>query len=444
MRFLPMSSLMMLLGCPEPEPEDKKGTPEPAGPPCDEGGEGDLEVVLDGLPSELWRQQPAVVLLSDGVEVERVEASTTLTLPSGRYTAEVWRGESNVTGVVGDLWVADLPITEACVTDGETEQLAVSFSSQPGHLWVSSGESLGAFTAEQVEAGGTQVADVRLDVALVNDFRGFAFDRMGHLWAATSPTYDTRLMLFTPEQLSGSGEAQASFELASPIFGDFAAISDVTFDEDGHLWMKLASGDLTWQGLVGFSRATLAEALLAGDDAEVEPDWVRPVEGLTGGADLELGPDGAIWLSFFDGDRYLRIDDPKDGGTGVDAEITVLYQTPTMGEPLALRGPENLAFDDDGDAVALFWTSNALVKMDGAELSGDGAHEVLLETDDLFVDQLPSGLVIDGAGRVWLGNYAGDGTGQILTWQSGQPAETWLVTEELPAPTDLVLDPNPR
>jgi hypothetical protein len=435
MRLLSTSLLVPLLGCPVSEPD---------GGTCAPGGEGTLELVLDGLPSATWRQEPTVVLFAEGEEVARASGSTSLALPSGSYTVEVWRGETEPDGVVGDLWVADLPITEACVTDGETGQLTVSFSSQSGHLWVSSAESLGGFTAEQVEEGGTQTADVRLDVPYVNDFRGFAFDRMGHLWAAASPTYGTRLLLFAPDQLSGAGEAEASIEITSPLFGEFASISDVIFDPHGHLWMKLSSGDQTWHGLLGFSRATLAEALLGGEDVELEPDWVRPVDGLTGGVDLELGPDGAMWLSFFDGDQYLRIDDPTDGETGTDAQLTVLVQTPTMGEPLALRGPDNLAFDDDGDAIALFWVSNALVEVPASAFTGEGAHEELLTADDLFVDQLPSGLVIDGAGRVWLGNYAGNGTGQILTWEPGGQTETWLVSEELTSPTDLVLDPKPR
>ncbi|MEZ4240876.1 MAG: hypothetical protein R3F59_32910 [Myxococcota bacterium] len=413
---------------------------------CTGTGTGTLDLTLGDAGAGPWAQAPeAVVYGPDGAEVARVPAGGSDTLeglPGGTYLVEVHRGEGAADGALaGALATATLPLARVCVGDDATSTFASDFTAGAGKLWVTSGERIAAFGSAAIDAGGDQAPEVALDVSLVNDFRGLGFDPMGHLWAAASPTYGSRLLWW--EGASGVGASDADGEVASLVFDDFAEIADLAFDRQGTLWAALRQPSGTFRGVVGYRRATLADAML--DGTVVEPDVMRSVDGLEGRVDLELGPDGALWITDYDGDRLLRIDDPYDGGTGVDASFAVAAPTPISGGvPVPLEGPENLAFYANGDAVALFWVSGALVRLPAADLGRSGAVDLVVEADDIYVDQLPTGLVVDGRDRAWLGNYAGDGTGQILGWREGEPTHVQLFSDAIPDPADLVLDPRPR
>jgi len=70
--------------------------------------------------------------------------------------------------------------------------------------------------------------------------------------------------------------------------------------------------------------------------------------------------------------------------------------------------------------------------------------ELRATIDTFWVDQLPSGLVIDGGDRLIMGNYAGEGVGQLLSWSPGTMPTALVASTDIVDPTDLVLDPRPR
>jgi hypothetical protein len=147
-------------------------------------------------------------------------------------------------------------------------------------------------------------------------------------------------------------------------------------------------------------------------------------------------------VAAYDDDTLLRIDDPLTwAGPAPDASFTVVSSAPGAAQQ---TGPENIAFTDDGDAVAVFWGSGAVMELSAADLARSGAVELSVMLDPFFVDQLPQGLVIDGTGRVLIGNYAGNGTGNVLGWTPGTMPEALASSPDVVDPTDLLLDPRPR
>lgn len=420
-------------------------TSDPAAGACTGAGTGTLSLTVDvgaTTGARPDRMPAAVVFDAEGAEVGRAASTTAFDgLPGGMYTIEAWRGEGDPAGKLTG-WatgVAGQPVTEVCVGDDVATEVSLAWAALTSaeHLWVTSGEAIAAFGADQIDAGGDQQADILLQASLINDFRGLAFDRMGTLWAATAATYGTRLVWWTPDRLVGRGAAEPSGELTSALFG-YTSIGDLAFTDDGTLWVELTSGP--WHGLYGFSRATLDRAVLDGG-ADVEPDFQRAIDPVAGDADLEIAPDGAMWVADFWGDALYRIDDPMDGGSGVDASVDVYAPEGTA----PLSGAQNVAFDSDGNAVVFFWTGTEIAWLPAADIAGDGELVLTEAPGSGTVTDLGNGLVVDGADRSWLGNYTGTEAGQILGWTPGA-AElvAQLQSADITDPADLVLDPRPR
>jgi hypothetical protein len=420
---------------------------------CDTSSEAGLEVTLDlsalGTTAAGTTLHPATAIVLDdtGAEVGRGEASFVLPdLPAGTYSVVFERVELAPSGTMAGAayGLLDGTVRRAQVVACERTRVEGRYQPLPsaGRLWVSSGEALAGFTEAEL-AGGTDVeADALLSVRLVNDFRGFAFDRLGNLWAGVAPTYGSRLMWFAPEQLTGRSQIEPKGEIHARVFDDFAPISDVIFDADGSLRVAVRRADNSFAGFAIWTRAQLVDALERGGVVEMEPSEVVALEGFGGRVDLEVSPSGALWVAAYDDDTLLRIDDPLTwAGPAPDASFTVVSSAPGAAQQ---TGPENIAFTDDGDAVAVFWGSGAVMELSAADLARSGAVELSVMLDPFFVDQLPQGLVIDGTGRVLIGNYAGNGTGNVLGWTPGTMPEALASSPDVVDPTDLLLDPRPR
>jgi hypothetical protein len=442
-------ALVLAAGC---DPPDADGLDEgPSSSTVDGTCEAAavLEVTIDRSSLGDAPASGAVVVVwnADGEEVGRGETDFTLdALAPGSYTVAIERGELTADGTMageahgslaGTVFAVELAACETTPFDAVLSPLPSA-----GRLWVSSGESLNAFTAEQLAAGGDAEADARLEVALVNDFRGFAFDRLGNVWAAASPTYGARLLWFAPEQLVGRGHAEPRGELTATVFEGFAAISDVVVLADGSLWVAVRASDNSFNGFAIWDRAQLDRAVLAAAPVELEPTTTIAVPELGTRVDLELAPDGALWIADYDNDRLLRVDEPATWtGPSVDASFAVVLDQEGSAPQ---RGAENIGFDSEGNATAIFWTTGAVIPLAAEELAAAGDVELRVTVDNFWVDQLPTGLVVDGGDRLVMGNYASGGVGQLLGWSPGTMPEALLASTDIPDPADLVLDPRPR
>jgi hypothetical protein len=407
------------------------------GPDCDGSAPGSLEIVVTGpgldVPADV------VVLDASGAEIGRVDASTTLEdLPPGFYTVVFERGIRAAPGARTDEAHGALHDTVVPVCVGR-EPATVTYDVVPqpssGHLWVSAGEHLAGYAADGLADGAELVADAQLDVRLTNDFRGIAFDPSGNLWAATSPTYGTKLRMFRPDQLTGTGEQAAALEITAPVLGeDFASIADLWVSDAGTVWVLVGFSNTYASGLYGWSRADLVGAMATGGSVDLAPTWLHTMPELLHASDL-LVVDDAVFVSVFDANRVYRYAVADlEGAALPSAQAEISFQDPLGTE---LRGPTEMAYVD-GRIWLTLWTSASIVPFsptaDGAQVPG---------TLGIGVTDLPSGMDADATGTVWWGNLAVSGDSEVHALDGATGADLGLVgLTGLEAPVDLLFDPR--
>lgn len=425
-RPLVVLSFVVLAGCPE-------GTP---GDGCDPGAPGDLVIELPD--PGLDEPAVAVVLDADGVEVARVSENTTVAaLDGGTYRIVTERGiryepSSTIDSTFGALHDT---VQSVCV-GGEPVTVAIEVEPQPssGRLWVTSGESIVGFSAATL-AGGPDVApDARLDVALINDFRGMSFDPSGNLWAATSPTYGTRLQMYRPDQVDGTGEQEPALTVRISAEDDGVQIADLWVDPEGTVWTLVRFTYSGFVGLHGWTRADLLDLVADGGDVVLEPSIVHEMPEVLGAEDLLVVGDD-LFVSVFDSNRVYRYARTSLTGTMTPAAEIWFVDPLDIEQP----GPTNMAFAD-GQIWLTLWTAPIVVPFSP---SADGP--VLIDPLTAGVTDLPSGMDADATGTVWWGNLDVSGAVELHRFDgaTGDPAET-LTAADLLAPSDLLFDPVAR
>lgn len=415
---------------------------------CPEGGTGTLNLSLT-VPAETWVSTPELVVYDQGgTAVATVTAATeSLSLPGGRYTLAARRGTvdggGNLNGQAFGLLVDT--VSRVCVEDGVEAEWAGEWALQPssGKLWVTSGESAYGFDREALAAGGDLTAAASITVELSNDLRGLAVDPMGNLWAATSPNYGSRLVVYPPAGVSGDAEPVA---LAGPVFDSLAAaggIADLGFDDKDQLWVLLRNGEAGSVGLLGFGDAAVRDFLAAGAVPDAADQEVI-VEGMVAAESFSLDPvTDLTWIADFGGNQVLAVG--LGGGSSPTVQTIAPSDAFTAGfeddtGTHSLDGPTAVAVDDEGRLWVDYWTSVAVARFDGATAAGVRAPDLLVSGDVL---DLPAGLAADHAGGSWYGNEPQDGTGTLVRLEREAGAELARGNSaEALAPSHLVFDPR--
>lgn len=424
-----------LTGCP------RAGLPDDAA--CPTGGTGSLAVTFS-FPSVTYvtLDGPSVRAYGpDGDLAWTFRSTETTELPSGTYTLEMRRGITGPDPIVGRAYgVAEETVRTVCVPDGGEATLSVTMSEQPGsnRLWVTDRDTLVGISASDLASGGTATPRV-LDGSLINSFNGFDFDRMGNLWAVTAPTFDTRILWLEPAALGVSGVLSPGGSITSSYFEpEYAPVSDLFIGRDDTLWLAVRRVDDTFNGLIGYSRATLAEALLSGGDLVREPDYVHELPGVTGPVAGAHGPSSALFLADFEGDAIHRIDVLDGDGSGVDATFTVRV----LGSVTrAARGPRDIVGRNNGLGV-LFETTGELVSLNGALVGTTPSAQIDVgSTTEFGTGQLPRGL--EQSDGYWAGDRSSSAPG-ILRFDVGMPTSLALTSAAIDNPADLRFNPPVR
>ncbi len=397
-RPLPPGTLMLLalllVGCPHSSTDAE----------CETIGVGSISFHPVLPTSSLTSKAYLYVYTAAGVEVAVLGDGDSLTdIPAGPYLLGVGnvRGEDDGSGFVATYGLLSGTVSEVCLGDGETLDRTPELVLQPGsrHLWFSAGESLAAFAPESLGATATLAPDLRMDVTPTNDFRGFAFDPMGNLWAATSDTYGVRLLVFEPQDVEAGGAVEPIVTVTNDLFGQGASIGEIAFAPDGQLVGVVNNTYEAWVGAFGYDPSGQILALVSGETATAEPTWTATVDGLVSPADLAFDDAGRAWISDQDNAVVLRVDAFADEAVTPDARFTALYME------YALRGPTDLAFLPDGGLLVDYWTDGQLVELPASELEGTGDVTVVVDGTTFDVLALPEGLAVTGTGTQWYGNY---------------------------------------
>ncbi len=409
--------------------------------PCAEGGSGTLQVALN-LPTESWETIPALdVYDGDGAFVARVEEGASLELPAGLYTLAARRGTVDSGGRMGRAFgLLDQTVQQVCVVDGDAAEWAGTWELQPSSekLWVLSGEAAYGFDDDLTGTAVDPALTIQVDLS--NDLRGLAVDPMGNLWIATSPTYDSRLLVYPPGGVDGS---VTPLELGRELFVNGEQIVALTFDDKDQLWVLMRNTNAGTPEIWAFSPER-ALGFLGTGLLPTAPSQRIIVEGMVAPDAMAVGPDDRLWIADFGGDQVLSV----GVGAGVYADpLTVAPEQAFAGGwedetgTHALGGPTGLGFDGDGRLWVNYWTNPVLARFD-VPATGES-----LRAPDLLVDgsvlDLPAGLVLDRDGGVWYGNEPQDGAGELVSCDVDTGAERSRArSADALAPTTLVFDPR--
>jgi sugar lactone lactonase YvrE len=359
---------------------------------CSQEGTGTLDVTIEGLDSV---DADVTVTAPDESTSAHTESSSS-DVDAGAYALEARRVTTSG-DVVGKAYSPVSATDSACVPDGGSGELSVTYELEPGSekLWV-----LGGGDAHTVALDAADLAtsgDVTPTVQVTNDItsaNALAFDPYGNLWVADSD----ELLMYERDELG-----QAS--LTSPtlrITGDAVCEPDIlpcgasslAFDENGDLWVSLRSV---------VNRLSAASLLTEGAPAAASS--LKSPE-LDGPASLAFDADGNLWVGNSDG-QILGFDEARLA-TGDDAPADHAFSG-EAGPPviIGLGAAESLAFDADGNLWAAHFGPNVLARYTPADRETDGTvtPEVQLGVGVLA---LLYGIAFDDGGNLWLTGKTGE------------------------------------
>lgn len=421
--------LVLLSACTSPSSEECVAT----------GATATLDLAPTFPTGLTWATKPGMeVYAPDGTQVANIDTATTLSLPDGPYFLLNRRGaldpaEAPVAAAEGLL---DGAVQSICLNATSPLTVGGIWEEQPssGQLWVSSGETLVGFGSLSSELSTT----TRIDLPGTNDLRAFAFDAAGELWVATSPTYGTRLLVFSPGNLE-----TPAVELAPSALAPSASIVDMEFDTQRNLWILLNNRDDGFIGLIGYTPAQAMAAVL-GWEPDPTPAWSVQVEDLLGPNDMAFAPDGSLWIADFGNDASpLKQMDPSSfPESGTVAASKILLPTFDNGSVSGtLAGANNVVVTPNGGLWTNWWTSLAISYFSAEQLANGETDPGLLYSSEI-VTSLPSGLARDAQGGLWWGDEPQDGRGLLYHLPDGAEApDAPFSSADIPAPIDLAFDP---
>ncbi|RIH85346.1 Two component regulator propeller [Meiothermus luteus] len=392
-----LASLVLLSAC-------SGGAPGTGGQACDPVGQGTLQVAIGGLPSGVSAQ---VVVRGPGGFSQTLGASQTLSVGGGTYTVDVEKTASPVgsTTVVRTAYAGTSDRSQACVRNGETVQVTVTYSQIPssGKLWTnnrppqSSGDPLThAYAEASLLASGTVSEAVGAGTV---QSRSLTFDADGNLWVIGGTTVDPTLLRYPASALGSSGTKTPDKRLNVSGWSCLPGALHLTFDPSGNLWLSVPCA----QKLVRIGRTQLAAA--TGTLSTVTPEV--EISGFSGSPrGLAFDAFGNLWvghdLSSTSG-QVMRFD-----AADLSSSTTAASAARTLSASLS-SSSTNTAYELAFDAAGSLWVlcSNCggaiLYKFTSGQLSGTGNAALSPDKQiSLPVGALPEAFAFDEGGGLWL------------------------------------------
>ena len=426
---------LLLTGCPGKNTEEG----------CVEGGSGTLDVHVRDFDAS-WVTDPGVdVYDSSGVLVGTFSESGTTTLPSGVYTVAVRRGAAapdtfagSASGLLSDT------VSEVCVPNGGTYALDVTAEPQPSssRLWGYSGETLAGYTG--ISDPGAEVgADTVLRFAGAGELRGIAWDRYGNLWAATSPSSGTRLLLVEPAAVAGKGEASVLQTVTSTAL-EGAEVQDLDVDAAGNLWVTVSAGADGFAGVLVFGEDALRNGVLGVTDITPSRSW--SIAGALAPERLFFDAEGGFYVADPGTDSVFHVaalgtvagadaTAPADGALTPDAAFTVSIDPGTG--PADLVEPTDMMLDETG--LWVLYRGSGVAAHVSRSANGAVRSNFTYTTNDVG---FPGGLVRDGANGIWVGGETESGPGDLQRFDAATAdVDLHTTLPDLQSPVSLAFDP---
>jgi sugar lactone lactonase YvrE len=366
---------------------------------------GSVSVSAVGLPAGV---APSVEVASGSYSVVVTAPETLTGLVPGTYTVT-----PQAVSLRRNVFDGVASSTTVTVSAGGTASDTVTYTVEPGDLWVTAYDTLtSSGSVMEYPASSLATTPVRSTTigGLANPL-GVAFDAAGNLWVANTS--------------AGSLDEYLASPFAPGPFATFSTAADphgVAFDADGNLWI----GEFT---------ASSGGTPTSGSVVELLASPYAPTTGATIGG--MSSPGGVA----FDSAGDLWVADPADHELLAYAASSLATSSPT-GTPVSLGAssyPVALAFDAGGD----LWVADGISGEVTEYLASSLATSPQAGTAFATSSSALNGLAFDVAGNLWI---ADGSSGQVVEYPASTLATTHATGTAIPVnedPKGLAFDPPP-
>jgi hypothetical protein len=256
-----------------------------------------------------------------------------------------------------------------------------------------------------------------------------AFDRSGDLWVPDSA--DDTVVEFSRSQLGASGTPDPKATISSND-GSLRKPTGVAFDGSGDLWVVNSIGDT----VVEYDQAQLDDLASVGDPHPVSL-IAAASHSLTAPWDLAFDHSGDLWVTNPAVNTVVGYSAAQlsDLSSVADPEPSFVMST-------GFDVPYALAFDGSGDLWVANCTSTSptvhgsIEEFAPGQLTPSGSPSVRLTSDADESLNCPRGLTFDGAGGLWVSNFAISGGGVLGSLVEYTPNQ--LSTSGDPTPSEII------
>jgi sugar lactone lactonase YvrE len=248
-----------------------------------------------------------------------------------------------------------------------------------GKLWIPVRDERKLIALSPGSFGSTANPAIAVGTGADSGPNAVAFDASGNLWMADS---NGGLVMFTPEQLAGSGTPTPTVTIEDTGFLPLSV--GLAFDAEGNLWLASSGTD----SVVRYRANDLSSSGAPTPDVLSVPSMDRPFG-------LAFDALSNLWVSNRDANTVVMF--PK-------ADLDFLNNIPAAVTLTTGSLPEGLAFDKDGNLWVANLGSDTLLRFPVQGLTtGTVSPDITLTNNDGSLES-PTGLAFDNAGKLYVTN----------------------------------------
>ena len=261
---------------------------------------------------------------------------------------------------------------------------------------------------------------------------GIAFDNAGNLWVVIDAGGSIpEIVEFSATQLQNLASNSAPAPAAVITSASFANLRTCAFDHKGNLWVADANAGIH----------EISSAQLASGTADLTPAITIKVPDFNHVNFIAFDKPGNLWASDIDADKIYELK-KKQIKSSRTVTPAVILSSATLAEN------EGIVFDGGGN----LWVANSVAgsvqkfSKKSIKKSGHPTAAVTISDDSMTNLDIPSGLVFDASGNLWVSNFHDSSiseytTSQIKSSGSPTPAVHLTNTSNLLSPYQITFGP---
>jgi len=356
-----------------------------AGGACSTEGNGDVSLVVEGLPDGI---DPDITL--EGPDSQSASSAGVISIGAGDYVVSA-KPVFDDDPIVRTMFSAKVSRPAICVSGDAAQTVKITYTevASSNKLWMATGkdDELAGFAAADIAETVMTDATVSIDTSGAGSL---AFDKDGNLWAVGPTIGEDMLVRIPAAELGESGTRAPDIKIKVPEIECFPFINHIAFDPHGNLWLS-ACGDVL--------RRLNADDLKSSGD-KVSDVLFTEVEANQG---IAFDKDGNLWVA---GPTLERFDAARLDISDTDAADLKLSITTAKGNKV-LGGGEELAFDKAGNLWGV--AGSTVFQIASSVLTRTGEQDVKANVSfDIDVLALSGTPAFDEGNGLWLSLASGE------------------------------------